>query len=296
MGTVVNIDGTLFPPDEAKVSVFDRGFLYGDSIYEVVRTYGGKPFELDAHLERLARSGERIALSLPWDRARLSREVTRTLDAANNLEEGRESYIRVVVTRGSGEIGLDPALAVDPRTVIVVRPLVMPPREAYTAGIEVAVVGVERTAPTAIDPSAKTGNYLNNLLALKEARDRGAYEAVMLDAKGRITEGSTSNVFVVKDGRLKTPPKEVGLLEGVTRRTVLSVARDLGLPTDEVHLGPEDLRGADEAFITSTIREIVPVTRCDGQAIGAGRVGPLTTRVQAGFRARTGEPVDRASF
>ncbi len=278
MSTVVNIDGRLVSQDEAYISVFDRGFLYGDSIYEVIRTYGGEPFELRAHLERL------------------ETEVRRTIGAADNVAEGRETYVRVVVSRGAGEIGLDPALAEHPRTVIMARPLTAPPLEAYRHGVEVAIVGVQRVAQAAVDPAAKTGNYLNNLLALKEARDRGAYEAVMLDSQGRITEGSTSNLFVVRQGTLVTTPRDVGILEGVTRRTVLWLAAEAGIASQEKHLGPADLRGAEEAFITSTIREVLPVTRCDGQPIGDGRVGGLTRRIQSEFRRCTGTPVDGGGF
>ncbi len=296
MGTVVNIDGKLFAPDEARISVFDRGFLYGDSVYEVIRTYRSEPFEIELHLERLARSAELIAMSIPWDTARLEQEVRRTVAAANNQAECKETYVRVVVSRGTGEIGLDPALAVAPCTVIIARPLSPPPREAYERGVEVAIVSVQRVAQAAVDPSAKTGNYLNNLLALKEARDRGAYEAVMLDAQGRITEGSTSNLFLVRDGVLATPPRDAGILEGVTRRTVLRLARELGIACEEVHLGPVDLKGASESFITSTIREVVPVTRCDGLPVGSGEPGPITRRVRDALRGLTGEPLDGGGF
>lgn len=296
MGTVINIDGRLLPPEEATISVLDRGFLYGDSIYEVIRTYGGRPFELDAHLDRLEGSAGLIALTLPWDKKRFSEEIQETIRASANIEAGRETYVRLVVTRGSGEIGLDPALAVKPRTVIISRPLVMPSKECYESGVEVAVVSVQRVAPEAINPAAKTGNYLNNLLALKEARDRGAYEAVMLDGKGRLTEGSTSNVFIVKDGKLVTPPTDAGILEGVTRRVILLAAQDVDIAASQLHLEPDDLREADEAFITSSIREILPVTRVDGEPVGEGRVGSVTKKLQAAFRERTGVPVDGEGF
>lgn len=295
MAIVVNMDGEIVAPEQARVSVFDRGFLYGDSVYEVVRTYGGRPFELDAHLRRLEGSAGRIALVLPWDRGRLSAEISRTLEAAGHLEAGFESYVRIIVTRGAGEIGLDPALAVDPRTVILARPLEQPPAEAYAQGVKVAVVAVQRNLREAVDPAAKTGNYLNNVMALKEARDRGAYEALMLDHSGRIAEGSSSNVFAVCGGRVCTPPLDVGILEGVTRRVVLECAREEGLAVDETELGPADLRGAEEAFLTSTVREIVPITTVDDAPVGAGAVGPVTRRIQAAFRRRTGVPL-RAAF
>ncbi|RMG12437.1 MAG: aminotransferase [Deltaproteobacteria bacterium] len=296
MATVVNLWGRLVPPEQAVISVFDRGFLYGDSVYEVLRSYRGEPFRMEAHLERLAASAERIALEIPWSRERLTEEIRRTLEAAANDREGRESYIRIIVTRGAGPIGLDPALAEGPRVLVIVRPLEQPPPEAYQRGVEVAIVGVRRNAKDAVDPAAKTGNYLNNLLALKEARDRGAYEAIMLDAEGRIAEGSTSNVFLVRGGTLETPALETGILEGVTRREVLSVAEALGVPTRECYLRPEDLKQAEEAFLTSTIREILPVTRVDGAPVGSGRVGEVTRRIMAGFRERTGPPLGVAPF
>lgn len=285
MATLVNLNGTLVPPTEAKVSVFDRGFLYGDSVYEVVRTYGGRPFAMDRHLDRLHASAARIGMELPWDDARIAAEVERTLAAAGN----EESYVRIVATRGAGPIGLDPALAEDPQLLVIVQPIHLPPPEAYERGVKVQLVGVRRNLREAIDPRAKTGNYLNNVLALREARAHGAYEAVMLDAEGRITEGSTSNLFVVQGGRLITPPTEVGILEGVTRGVIFEVARAEGIEVEERHLAPADLLGADEAMITSSVREILPVVRVgiDGEehAIGDGAPGPVVRRITAAFRA-----------
>ncbi len=295
MPAIVDIDGTLLPPAEARISVFDRGFLYGDSVYEVVRTYGGIPFELPAHLRRLERSAQRIGLALPWDARRIGAEIARALEAARGEDPAEpdaapwnvgERYIRVVMTRGGGEIGLDPALAVDPRAIVIVRPVHGPPLAAYREGVKACVVGVQHVAPEAIDPNAKTGNYLSHVLALQAARAAGAYEALMLDREGLVTEGTTSNVFAVRDGALLTPPLEAGILEGVTRGIVLTLARSAGLPAREVALRPADLEGADELFITSTIREIVPVTRLGDRRIGGGRVGALTSRMHAAFRKR----------
>lgn len=292
----MSIDGRIVGPEEARVSVFDRGFLYGDSVYEVVRTYGGRPFELEAHVKRLFESGRLLDLALPRSRQEISTEVLRTLEAADNLGEGHESYIRIVVTRGSGEMGLDPALASNPCFIVMVRPLEQPAQSAYDQGVNVAVVGVRRVRSGAVDPAAKTGNYLNSVLALAEARRTGAFEAVMLDSDGRITEGASSNIFVVQGGVLRTPPLEVGILEGVTRRTVLEVAGEAGVRAQEVHLRPTDLTGADEAFLTSSIREIVPITRVDATPLGAGTVGEVTRRIQHRFRVRTGQPVDGGRF
>jgi branched-chain amino acid aminotransferase len=299
MPMVVNLDGVLVPPDQAKVSVFDRGFLYGDSVYEVIRTYGGRPFEEDAHLARLRHSAERIALVPKWDAARIAREIARTLDAARGADRPDseaapwnvgERYVRVVMTRGAGAIGLDPALAVDPVALVVVQPLSGPPVSVYRDGVKAAIVGVRHAAPEAIDPSAKTGAHLPNVLAVKEARDAGAHEALLLDGRGFVTEGSSSNVFAVAGAILRTPPVAAGILEGVTRGLVLRLARAAHVAVDEAPLLPEDLEGADEVFITSTVREIVPVTRLGEHVVGGGRPGPVTRRLHAAFRAFAGGP------
>jgi branched-chain amino acid aminotransferase len=299
MPTVVNLDGVLVSPDQAKVSVFDRGFLYGDSVYEVIRTYAGVPFEEQAHLARLRHSAERIGLAPKWDPATTSREIARTLAASRGGDlpdpaaapwNRGERYARVVMTRGAGEIGLDPALAVDPVAVVIVQPLVGPPARAYREGVKVAIVGVRRAAPDAIDPSAKTGAHLPNVLAVKEARAQGAYEALLLDGRGFLTEGSSSNVFEVTAGVLRTPPIAAGILEGVTRGLVLRLARSLGVAVEEVPLRPEDLEAAREVFITSTVREIVPVTRLGDRAVGDGRPGATTRRLHRALRELAGGP------
>ncbi len=304
MPTVVNLDGALVPPSEARVSVFDRGFLYGDSVYEVIRSYGGRPFELEAHLARLRHSAERIALTPKWDAARCAAEILRTLEAARGGDAPDpaaapwnvgERYVRLVLTRGAGEIGLDPALAVDPVALVVVQPLQGPPARAYAEGVAAAFVGVRRASPAAIDPTAKTGAHLPNVLAVREARQRGAYEALLLDERGAVTEGSSSNVFAVRGGRVATPPLGAGILEGVTRGVVLRLAREVGVPAEEAPLRPEDLEAADEVFITSTAREIVPVTRLGDRAVGAGRPGPVTRRLHDAFRRRAGGPVSLAA-
>jgi branched-chain amino acid aminotransferase len=292
---VVNMDGRIVPPGEAVVSVLDRGFLYGDSVYEVIRTYGLRPFELDAHLRRLEGSARRIGLELPWDAARCAREIATSLDASRGADEEDpagapwnrgERYVRIVMTRGAGEIGLDPALAVDPRAIVIVRPLRGPPLAAYRDGVKASIVGMERVSPHAMDPAAKTGNYLQSVLAVREARAAGAYEALLLDRDGFVTEGSTSNVFCARAGRLETPPVDVGILEGVTRGLVLALARAAGIPAAEVRLRPEDLAGADEVLLTSTVREVVPVTTLGDRRVGAGRPGPVYARIHALFRER----------
>ncbi len=279
MGVVVLMNGKPVAPAAATVSVFDRGFLYGDSVYEVIRTYDGVPFEVHAHLERLDGSATRIGMRLPVSQAALTEEVA----AAVALADLPEAYIRIVVTRGSGEIGLDPSLAVDPVRLMIVKPLTPPGSEAYTDGVRISVPAVRRNHKLALDPAAKTGNYLNSILALAEARRRGAYEAVILDHRGLVTEGSTSNVFAVLGDRLLTPPLDTGLLAGITRGVVLKIAPQAGLRPLEVPLAVDTLLGADEVMLTSTSREVLPVVEVDDEPIGAGTPGPAYRRLRAAF-------------
>jgi len=291
MTALVNLDGRIVPPGDACISVFDRGFLYGDSVYEVVRTYGLHPFELAPHLRRLAGSAGRIGLELPWDEARLETELTRTLEASRGGDvpdaqaapwnEG-ERQARIVVTRGAGEVGLDPALAVGPAVVIAVLPLRGPPRRDYQAGVAVWPIGDRRAG----DPAAKTGEHLFQVMAVKEARARGAHEALLLDDAGEVVEGASSNVFAVRAGALVTPPVSAGLLEGVTRRVVLDIARQAGLPIREEPLPLRSLQDADEAFLTSTVREVLPVVRVGERTVGRGRPGPTTRQLHASLRTR----------
>jgi branched-chain amino acid aminotransferase len=274
MTAKVWIDGGVVDAHEARVPVFDRGFLYGDSVYEVFRTFGGRPFCAVEHLERLERSAAGLGMTLPR-RDEIQAAVDATLAAAHEPD----AYVRVVVTRGAGEIALDPAAADTPRLIVIVRPVKPPPPEAYRDGVEVALVGRSRGAPGAVDPSVKSGNYLSSVLAVADARRRGAYEAILCDAVGRLTEGSSSNFFVVRGGRVATPPLSVGLLEGITRRTVIELCRAAGIAVDELALWPVDLKRADEAFLTSSVRGVVPIVRADGSAIGGGKPGPITQRV-----------------
>jgi branched-chain amino acid aminotransferase len=294
MPAVVNMDGALVAPRDAVVSVFDRGFLYGDSVYEVIRTYRARPFHVETHLARLARSAARLALPLPWTPERTREELLRTLSAslggdppdpdAAPWNAGQRS-LRVVMTRGAGEIGLDPALAVDPRALVIATPLRGPPLDAYRMGVACRVVQhIRHDAPEAVDTTAKTGAHLSNVLAVAEARAAGADEALLLDRDGYVTEGASSNVFVVRRGGVETPPLAAGILEGVTRGIVLALARQAGFEVREGPLRPADLAACDELFLTSTAREVLPVTVLDGRAVGGGAVGPVTAALHRLFR------------
>jgi len=270
----VYVNGAIGDQSSAVISIFDRGFLYGDSVYEVLRTAGGHPVDFDRHLDRLGRSASAIMLALPDD-ARIRGAVAETLQAAGNPE----SYIRIVVTRGAGRIALDLDAADTPSLIVIVSDLKMPRAELYTQGATIAIVGVERTSRRAVDPAVKSGNYLNSILALAEAQRRGAYEALMLGPDGRVAEGSTSNVFAVRGGRLTTPTLTTGILAGITRQRVIELARAAGLEAGEGDLYPDDLHGSDEVFITSSIRGVMPVTRVDDATISSGAPGPVTRKL-----------------
>ncbi|MGK3997503.1 aminotransferase class IV [Sorangium sp. So ce1024] len=312
MTRLVSIDGVVFPPEEARVSVYDRGFLYGDSVFETIRTYGGEPFALDEHLARLERSAARIAIALPISRDELASEVRALLRAAQAAgcagaaagsagaaaATPAESYVRVMLTRGSGPLGLDPALAGAPLRVILVEPLKPLPGALYRDGISVVTIRTQRAGDAA--PGAKVSNYLESLLALREARAAGAHEALILDPSGHVVEGTTSNVFLVErrppahEGAegpgpvLITPPREAGILVGITRANVIEVARELGVPVCCEPVTMARLLAAEEVFITSSLREIVPVVRVDGHPIGAGVPGPQTRALHVAFRKKVG--------
>jgi branched-chain amino acid aminotransferase len=280
-GRVVAIDGVIVSPEAAMVSVYDRGFLYGDSVFEVLRTYGGVPFALGEHMARLRRSAERVLIPMPIDEAAFAEEVTRVIAAAKNAE----SYARIMLTRGSGPLGLDPALAEHPMRVILVEPVHPPPRETYVDGIALAAIATQRVADGTAAEGAKVSNYLASLLALREAKARGAGEALIV-AGGEVIEGASSNVFMVTKGTLKTPPESAGILPGITRAHVLLAAAELGVPVETTRIHLDELYAAEEVFITSSIREVVPVIAVDGRRIGAGAPGPMTRALHRAFRQK----------
>lgn len=266
----VSIDGVILDEDSARISVLDRGFLYGDSVYEVIRTYNGQPFATPEHLHRLSRSAALLDIELPVSVELLASEIRATVDAAQNPE----SYIRVIVTRGAGDIGLDPSLAIQPCRVIIVTRLTLQADVLYQEGASIHLVRAGRLSGGAVPLAAKSGNYLVNIMALRVALRQGAHEAVLLDAEGRITEGSSSNIFALFGRRLHTPALSVGILEGITRKRVMALAQGMDLEVSEAELRPADLHRADEIFLTSTLREVLPVTQVDDWRVGP--VGPVS--------------------
>jgi branched-chain amino acid aminotransferase len=279
---VVDIDGALQPAREAKISVFDRGFLYGDSAFEVVRTYGRVPFRGREHLERLARSCERLRMSLPVPIAELEARLARAIAASGQPE----CWLRVVVTRGVGPIGMDLSPELKPSVLVFALPLKVPGEPLYRDGIAVGLVHTIRTVDGTKAAGAKTSNYLASMLALDEVKQRGCQEAIILGAQGEVVEGATSNVFAVQGGALVTPPISSGILEGITRRTVMELAAQRSIACHERDMWPADLQSADEVFITSSIREVLPVTTVEGARVGDGRPGPLTQLLLAAYRER----------
>jgi branched-chain amino acid aminotransferase len=277
----VNIDGHLYGRDDARVSVFDHGFLFGEGVYEVIRTYGQRPFLYPEHMRRLRASAGRIALDCPLDDDALLERIGATMAAA--ALDG-DAYIRVLLTRGAGDIVYDPRACPSPTIVIIVKPHVDPPAEALTRGVRLSLATVVRNHPDSVDPAIKSNNLLNNALAMQQAYREGTFEALMRNHRGEICECAQSNVFVVRGGVLLTPPIDAGLLVGVTRAFVLELAAQVGVAAEERVLREADLATVDEAFLTSTTREIVPVVRVGDQVIGPGTPGPVTLRLMAAFR------------
>jgi branched-chain amino acid aminotransferase len=285
MTSLVSLDGTIVGAEDARVSVFDRGFLYGDSVFEALRTYRGVPFALDEHLERLQRSAERALIEMPVSLETFRAEIEAVLAASKN----RESYLRLLVTRGRpSSLGLDPALARVPLRVIMVMELAPLPEAMYEHGVGVVTFKTQRVADSTPASGAKLSNYMVAVLAMEEVRRAGAEEALVLDAAGRVVEGTTSNVFFVKEGVLVTPPEEAGILMGITRAKILEIARRQNVPVQQKCFFPKELVAADEAFISSSIREIAPVVTVDGAPVGKGKPGPMTLKLLTLLRELAG--------
>lgn len=281
MPTAFSIDGAAVAADAALVPVMDRGFLYGDSVFEVMRTYAGVPFGAEEHLARLFRSLDRMEMpALGIDERALLEEIRETIARA----EEPECYVRIVVTRGGGPIELHPGNAGPSRRVIIAAPLAPIPEERWRDGIEVSTVRVHRATDATRAMGAKVSAYVANMLALMSARERGGAEALMVGEGGEISEGNSSNVFVVEGGALRTPPVSMGLLPGITRAFTIRAAADLGIACREDVLFARDLERADEVVVTSSLREVLPAVRVDGRVIGDGRPGAVAARLRARYR------------
>lgn len=277
MPTRVNINGTIVAPDQAMISVFDHGFLFGDSVYEAFRTYRGKPFLFTRHHDRLEISARGIYLDLPWKLERMRSEVLRTIDAANNPGD---SKVRLIVTRGAGDVNASPETCADPRVIIIVEPLPEFPVKMYSEGVKMTVSSVTRGGMVA---AYKTGNLMHQVLASREARDRGAYDAILLTADGFMSDGISCNIYMVQGSIIKTPGSEAAIIEGITKAAVVLIARDLGLDLRQGLFKPEEIHRSDEMFFTSSYREVVPVVRVDGKPIGNGKPGLWTTKILAAY-------------
>jgi len=283
MGSKVWLNGDLVPRDEAKISVFDHAVLYGDGVFEGIRSYAGKVFRLKEHVRRLYDSARGIRLAIPMTQEEMARAVTDTLEA-NGLAD---SYLRVVVTRGAGTLGLDPNRCDHPNVFIICDKITLYPRQLYENGLEVITASTMRNHPNAVNPRLKSLNYLNNILAKIEAIDAGTLEAVMLNHLGYVAECTGDNLFVVRDSCVFTPPIAAGILEGITRDEIIDIARREGTEVREENLTRQDLYVADECFLTGTAAEVVPVVRIDKRPIGDGTPGPVTKRLAEAFRRRT---------
>jgi branched-chain amino acid aminotransferase len=281
--TKVYINGKLYEKADAKVSVYDHGLLYGDGVFEGIRIYDGKVFRLREHVDRLYDSARHIYLDIPLSREQMTEAITSTVQA----NAKRNGYIRAIVTRGAGSLGLDVRKTTDPQVVIIVDDISLYPPELYDNGLEIITAATIRNHPNALNPRIKSLNYLNNIMAKIEGMRGGCLEALMLNHKGEVAECTGDNVFLVKRGVLQTPPLDAGILEGVTRNTVIELARAADIPVQETALTRHDVYAADECFLTGTAAEVIPVVKCDGRPIGSGKPGPVTRQLRERFHQLT---------
>jgi branched-chain amino acid aminotransferase len=290
MAATVSVNGRITNERDAVISVFDHGFLYGEGVYETLRTYNGQPFLFDRHMRRLRASAGMLALEVPPNDADIDARFRETMRAAGLGDaSSREAYIRILVTRGIGELTYDLSACPTPTIVVIVKPNVEPSRDAFERGVKVALVPIVRNHPDTVNPRIKSNNLLNNALAMQEAFKRGAFEGVMRNFKGELAECTQSNLFVVKNGVALTPPLDAGLLPGITREFLFEVGAGVGIPVRDAVLHDEDLLGADEAFLTSTTREAVPIVQVDEHTIGSGKPGPVTLALLDGYRRKAQE-------
>jgi branched-chain amino acid aminotransferase len=276
----IYLDGSFVTKDEAKVSVYDHGFLYGDGIFEGIRAYSGNVFKLKEHLDRLYKSAKAILLEIPYTMEEMEEIVCETL-RKNQLED---AYIRIVVSRGKGNLGLDPFTCVNPQVIVITEALALYPKEFYEKGMEIVTVATRRNRPDVLSPKIKSLNYLNNILAKIQAYQAGVKEALMLNSEGYVTECTGDNIFIIKNGVLYTPPTYLGALEGITRNAIIDLARDLGYEVKEEPFTTYDVYTADEVFLTGTAAEVIAVVKVDDRVIGDGRPGPHTQKLLEAFR------------
>ena len=283
MGNVVFINGEFYEKEDAKISVFDKGFLYGDGVFEGIRAYDGKIFKLDEHIDRMFEGAKAIMLEPPYTKEEIKSIIIDTC----RKNDVKDAYIRPVLSRGIGDLGLNPFLSKKASFVVIVDKLVMYPEEIYTNGMSVIVASTVRNSTNALPPMIKSLNYLNNILAKIEAVNADVFEAVMLNEDGFVAECTGDNIFIVKNGVLITPPKEAGILVGITRNEVIKIAKKNGIPFEERLFSKMDLYVADEIFLTGTGAEVVPVTKVDKRTIGDGKPGKITTFILEEYRKLT---------
>lgn len=279
MSLKVWLDGKLVPKEDAKISVYDHGLLYGDGVFEGIRVYSGRIFHCEAHLDRLWASARAIRLEIPISRDEYRTAMEQTIKA-NNFTD---CYIRACVTRGAGYLGLSPRKCPKPSIFIIADTIELYPREMYENGMAVITASIIRNHPNALSPRIKSMNYLNNILAKIEAIDANVPEAIMLNHEGNVAECTGDNIFIVRNGQVQTPTTSDGILEGITREVVMGFCKKMSIPLVEKTLQRHDLYIADECFLTGTAAEVVPVTKIDGRLVGAGQVGPITRKLMDAF-------------
>ena len=279
----IYISGKYFDRENAKISVFDHGFLYGDGVFEGMRSYNGKVFRLRDHMIRLWNSAKALMIEIPLTLEGMESAIDETLKV-NDIQDG---YIRLLVTRGAGTLGLDAHLCKEPQVIIIADRLALYPKEYYEKGLEIITASTVRTNPSMVSPQIKSMNYLNNILAKIEGHQAGCIEVLMLNMKGEVAECSGDNIFIISKGTLHTPPSEAGILEGITRQTVLDIAADMGIPIKEVPMTRYDIFSADECFLTGSAAELIPVVKLDGRLIGNGKPGTMTQKLLERFHKET---------